>query len=66
VAVAVIPAFARLLAQRREDGFAALRRAEGSGRPVRTADFVADLERVLGRPIARRTPGGKAFGAVPD
>jgi len=33
---------------------------------ARTADFVADLERVLGRPIARRAPGRKASGAVPD
>jgi putative transposase len=39
--------------------FAALRAAEQTGRPLGTADFVADLERRLGRPIARRAPGRK-------
>jgi putative transposase len=37
----------------------ALRVAEGTGRPLGTADFVADLERRLGRPLARRAPGRK-------
>ena len=36
-----------------------LRLAEGSGRPLGTADFVTSLERLLGRPIARRAPGRK-------
>ena len=53
---------AALLADGREEGFSALRRSEGSGRPVGTADFVADLERRLGRPIARRAPGRKPQG----
>ena len=39
--------------------FAAIRAAEHTGRPLGTADFVADLERLLGRPIARRAPGRK-------
>jgi putative transposase len=39
--------------------FTALRAAETTGRPLATADFVADLERRLGRPIARRAPGRK-------
>lgn len=39
--------------------FAAIRAAEHTGRPLGTADFVADLERYLGRPIARRAPGRK-------
>jgi hypothetical protein len=30
------------------------------GRPLGTADFVTELERRLGRPIARRAPGRKA------
>ena len=63
------PDIAALMADGRADGFAALRRSEGSGRPVGTADFVADLERRLGRPIARRTPGRKPRGppaAQPD
>jgi putative transposase len=58
------PRFRALLADGGEDGFAALRRSEGSGRPVGTADFVADLERRLGRPIARRAPGRKPGGPV--
>ena len=37
--------------------FSALRRSERSGRPLANADFVAGLERLLGRPIARRAPG---------
>ena len=37
-----------------EGEFAALRAAEGTGRPVGAPDFVADLERRLGRPLARR------------
>jgi putative transposase len=37
----------------------AIRAAELTGRPLGTADFVADLERLLGRPIARRAPGRK-------
>ncbi len=51
------PDFAALLADGEEDGFAELRRSEGSGRPVGAAEFVAGLERILGRPIARRAPG---------
>ncbi len=39
--------------------FAALRSAETTGRPLGTDAFVADLERRLGRPIARRAPGCK-------
>ena len=42
-----------------EAAFAALRDAETSGRPLGNADFIAGLERVLGRPIARRAPGRK-------
>ena len=39
--------------------FAALRGAETTGRPLGNADFIAGLERLLGRPIARRAPGRK-------
>jgi putative transposase len=53
------PAFERLLADEGEAGFDALRQAEGTGRPIGAPDFVADLERRLGRPIARRAPGRK-------
>lgn len=53
------PRFAELLAERGDAGFAALRRSEGSGRPRGNAEFIAGLERLLGRPIARRAPGRK-------
>ncbi|HUB84594.1 MAG TPA: hypothetical protein VL971_02800, partial [Rhizomicrobium sp.] len=39
--------------------FAALRNSEGTGRPLGNADFIAGLERLLGRRIARRAPGRK-------
>jgi putative transposase len=42
-----------------EDVFRAIRLAEGSGRPLATPEFIAGLERLLGRPIARRAPGRK-------
>jgi len=42
-----------------DPAFAALRAAEQTGRPLGTAHFVADLERRLGRKIARRAPGRK-------
>ena len=53
--------FATLLRDRASDdaACAALRSAEGTGRPLGSADFVADLERRLGRPMARRAPGRK-------
>lgn len=55
-----VPQFAELIATDGDDaGFAALRASESTGRPLGTADFIAGLERVLGRPIARRAPGRK-------
>ncbi len=52
--------FAALIAGRADDaGFAALRAAEQTSRPLGTPDFIAGLERILGRPIARRAPGRK-------
>ena len=56
--------FADLLLQDRAEDFAALRRSEGSGRPLGTAEFVKGLERLLGRPIARRSPGPKPANRV--
>ena len=58
--------FAALLDQGDDEGFAAPRRAEGSGRPVGAADFVAGLERLLGRPIARRAPGRRPRALSPE
>ena len=53
--------FAVLLASDGNDdvAFSALRQSERSGRPLANADFVTGLERLLGRPIARRAPGRK-------
>jgi hypothetical protein len=52
---------AKLLRDGRDDeaAFAALRGAETTGRPLANADFIAGLERLLARPIARRAPGRK-------
>jgi putative transposase len=56
--------FAALLDTDADDPvFRTLRAAEGTGRPVGAADFIADLERRLGRPIARRASGRKAKAA---
>jgi putative transposase len=52
-----VPCFADLLLKDRDEAFAALRRAENTGRPVGTAELVTGLERILGRRIARRAPG---------
>jgi putative transposase len=59
--------FASLLAPDRadEDAFAKIRLAEGTGRPLANADFIAGLEKILGRPIARRAPGRKPKIAQP-
>jgi putative transposase len=42
-----------------EAAFVALRGTETTGRPLGNADFIAGLERLLGRCIARRAPGRK-------
>jgi putative transposase len=70
VLVAVTPVldrvgdFARLLAPDPGDnaGFAAMRSAEGTGRPLGNAEFIAGLERIPGRRIARRAPRPKPKG----
>jgi putative transposase len=52
--------FADLLRTDADDvAFRVLRASEGTGRPVGNADFIADLERRLGRPIAKRAAGRK-------
>jgi putative transposase len=58
--------FAAPMANDRDDGYEALRRSEATGRPVGDPEFVAGLEALLGRPIARRAPGRKKHGASPD
>jgi putative transposase len=54
------PNFRDLLLQDYDEAFTSLRKAEGIGRPLGTADFVNELERRLGRQIARWAPGRKA------
>ena len=52
--------FAALIESEADDpAFSAFRAAESTGRPLGNADFVAGLEHILGRPIARRAPGRK-------
>jgi putative transposase len=61
------PHFADLLRTDPDDAvFRTLRAGEGTGRPVGSADFIADLERRLGRPIAKRTAGRKPKAAAPE
>jgi hypothetical protein len=59
-----IPHFAELLSTTQDQDFGDLRLVEGSGRPLGTAEFVTGLERLLGRPIARRAPGRKPTASV--
>jgi putative transposase len=42
-----------------EDEHKALQAGERTGRPLGSAEFVAALERDLGRPLARQKPGRK-------
>ena len=51
--------FAELLGSQDETGFDALRTSEGTGRPLGNAAFIAGLERILGRRLAKRAPGRK-------
>ena len=55
--LARVPDFVALLADAGDQGFGALRTAEISGRPLGNDEFIAGLERILGRRIARRAPG---------
>ena len=61
-----IPHLRELLQANAEEDFSELRRAEATGRPLGTAEFVAGLENLLGRKIARRAPGRKRTGEEPD
>jgi putative transposase len=59
-----IPHFVELLKTTDDPDFADLRLAEGTGQPLGTPEFVTGLERLLGRPIARRAPGRKPTAEV--
>jgi len=54
-----IPHLKGLLEAHADEDFTDLRRAETTGRPLGAPDFVDGLEKILGRPIARRAPGRK-------
>jgi hypothetical protein len=58
--ITVVPDLAELLRQDHESAFEKLRRSEGTGRPAGAEEFVLGLEKLLKRPIARRSPGEKA------
>lgn len=60
--------FAALIAPDVEDEntYARLREAEGTGRPLGNAEFIAGLEQILGRSIARRAPGRKRHNSAGD
>ena len=63
--LARVERFADLIAgEADEPGFAVLRAAELIGRPLANRDFIEGLERVLGRPVARRAPGRKPKAAT--
>jgi putative transposase len=48
-----------------DEDFSELRRAEATGRPLGTPEFVAGLETLLGRKIERRAPGRKPISSAP-
>lgn len=55
-----VQSFAKLIGgDVEESAFASLRASEQTGRPLGNADFIAGLEQLLGRPVARRAPGRK-------
>ena len=60
-----IPHLKDLLQAGLEDDYGELRRAEATGRPLGTPEFVNGLETVLGRKIARRAPWCKPATVSP-
>ena len=58
LALSMVGRFADLI-EAESVSFAALRTAEGTGHPLGSADFVAGLERLVGRRLRQRKPGRK-------
>ncbi|MGD0192186.1 MAG: transposase [Rhizomicrobium sp.] len=59
--------FAALIAPGTDEQlFAGIRSSERTGRPLGNPEFIAGLEKILGRPIARRAPGRKRKLPVED
>jgi putative transposase len=59
-----MPDLAELLQQDHEGAFEKLRRSEGTGRPIGAEEFVLGLEKLLRRPMARRSPGRKPAASL--
>ena len=59
-----VPHLKGLLRVDTQEDFSDLRRAEATGRPLGAPGFVAGLEELLGRKIARRAPGRRPTGEV--
>jgi len=66
--LARVPDFAALIAPgvAGDQRFAGIRSSERTGRPLGNPEFIAGLERVLGRPIVRPAPRRKRKAAVED
>jgi len=60
-----VPHLKDLLQAGTEEDFSELRRAEATGRPLGAPEFVAGLETLLGRKIARRAPGRRPTTETP-
>ena len=61
-----VPHLRDLLLVDTEEDFSELRRAESTGRPLGTPEFVTGLETLLGRKIERRAAGRKSKDDGPD
>jgi putative transposase len=59
-----MPDLPELFQQNHEGAFEKLRRSEGTGRPAGAEEFVLGLEKLLKRPIARRSPGRKPAASL--
>ena len=60
-----IPHLKELLRADTEEDFSELRHAETTGRPLGAPEFVTGLEKLLGRKIARRSPGRRPTAEGP-
>ena len=59
-----LPNFPELLKTECGDAIHNLKRSERTGRPAGAEEFVLGLERLLRRPIARRSPGRKPASVI--
>ena len=59
-----LPSFRELLKTECGDAIHNLNRSERTGRPAGAEEFVLGLERLLRRPLARRSPGRKPASVI--